>query len=508
MSVNEEDHRSTQILAAGRLTQPPSNSLIETAFSFEAKDGPLLYHGMSLADLSYTLHLAEQGLIPRQQAAGLLEALLELHKIPGEEFQFDPSHGDVFTNREYALKKMAPEASEWLGYGRARRESTTVGYTLVCCERLLSFARALVHFGREIMRLASDHLTTLMPDYTYLQRAQPTTFAHYILTFLSPIERDLARVVAIFDRYHRMPAGLGSVNGTRLPVDRRRLQELLGFQDLAIHTRDAMWMSDLAVEAAAVIQISLVNLDRLAEDLQIWASYEYRLIELADGHSRISVIMPNKKNPYALSYIRGICRQSLGRVVSIAATNMTPSGQVDNRIIAYGQVPEILDDGKQVFRLLADVLSTLTIHKDRMAAALETSLGATDLTELLVAEEAISPKMAHRVVGMAVLEAQKQGIPFSYDLVKQAMQALGDRPLNMTEQSFWQAVDPAEIVASRTGIGGAAPSAVQEMLASAEQWLSQGEAWIDEKQKLRQEADEKLLRTASRFVDKVINGGM
>lgn len=503
--MSKGEQISEQILTAGRLTQPPSNSLIATAYAFEVEDGPLLYHGMSLADLSYTIHLAEQGLIPREPAAGLLRALLELHKIPGNQFRFDPSRGDVFTNREYALKKMAPEASEWLGFGRARRESTTVGYTLVCCERLLNLAEALINLGRGMLNLAADHLTTLVSDYTYLQRAQPTTFAHYLLSFLHPIERDLERVSAIFDRYHRLPAGLGSVNGTRLPINRRRLQELLGFQDLAIHTRDAMWMSDLPVEAATVTQIALVNVDRLIEDLQIWASHEYRLVELADEHSRISVIMPHKKNPYALSYIRGICRQSLGQVVSIAATNMTPSGQVDNRIIAYGQVPGMLDSGKQILQLLTDVLLSITINKDRMAAALETSLGATDLAELLVTEEEISPKQAHRMVGMAVLESHQKGVTFSYESLEEAAHRLLGKPLKMTRVFFNKSMDPAEIVATRTGIGGAAPSAVQAMLQLCDKWLSQSEDWVLEKRKQRQESEEKMLVTANQLVEYLSN---
>src|SRR5262249_53762884 len=283
-----------------------------------------------------TVMLIEARIVSPHVGARLLEALLELHAISAHEFPFDPSRGDAYTNREYALRQRAPDAADWLQAGRARRESSTVGYALVVRAGLLDVAEALLGAMQALLERASDNLDSLMPDYTYLQTAQPTTLAHYLLTFAPPMTRDLARLRTAFQHANRCPAGVGSTNGSRLPINRERLAQLLGFQALAIHTRDAMWQPDSPVEVAAALQGMLINTDRLAEDLQIWATAEFNYIQLADRHARISVIMPQKKNPYSLAYVRGAARDMIGKLVSAAALQATPSGQVDNRIFTYG----------------------------------------------------------------------------------------------------------------------------------------------------------------------------
>src|SRR5512145_627730 len=265
-----------------RLKESPAPELVASAFALEAGDGPLLYEGMSLADLAHAVMLLEVGLIPPSAGAELLAALLALHGIPAADFPFDPARGDAYNNREYVLRQKAPEVAGWLQAGRPRREVTTLAYLLVVRERLLSLTSALLDLMAILLDLAEAHLNTLMPDYTYLQTAHPTTLAHYLLTFVQPMTRDLARLRGAFERANLSPAGSGSTNGSRLPLDRERLAALLGFDGLALHTRDAMWQPDGPIEVLAAVVALLANADRLAEDLQIWATVEFGLIELAD----------------------------------------------------------------------------------------------------------------------------------------------------------------------------------------------------------------------------------
>src|SRR5262249_9815222 len=143
--------------------------------------------------------------------------------------------------------------------------------------------------------LAEVQRNTLFPDYTYLQPAQPTTFGHYLLTFVAPAVRDLDRTRAAFANANASPAASGSVNGSRLPLARARLAARLGFDSVIPHTRDAMWQPDGPIEIGALLAAALVNLDRLAEDLQLFATAEFGILELADRHTRTSVIMPQKK---------------------------------------------------------------------------------------------------------------------------------------------------------------------------------------------------------------------
>jgi argininosuccinate lyase len=182
--------------------------------------------------------------------------------------------------------------------------------------------------------LAEQHTATILPDFTYLQHAQPTSLAHYLLAFVLPILRDFARLQACFQRVNQCSGGIGSVNGSRLPFKRERLAELLGFDGAITHTRDAMWQADMPVEIMADVVAAVINLDRLGEDLQMWATQEFDLVELADGYCRESVIMPQKKNPYSLAFVRGAAGVLIGQLTAMSNVGRTLSGQPDSRIFA------------------------------------------------------------------------------------------------------------------------------------------------------------------------------
>lgn len=466
-----------------RLTEAPAPELVASAFALEAGDGPLLYTGMSLADLAHAVMLVETGLVPTGAGARLLAALLELHTIPPVEVPFDPERGDAYNNREYLLRQRAPEVAGWLQAGRPRREVSTLAYLLVVRERLLAVTGSLLDLMAILLDLAETHLDTLLPDYTYLQTAHPTTLAHYLLTFVQPITRDLARLRGVFERVNLSPAGAGSTNGSRLPLDRARLAELLGFDGLVLHARDAMWQPDGPIEVLAALVALLANADRLAEDLQVWATAEFGLVDLADRHSRISVIMPQKKNPYSLAYVRGVARDMIGRLAGAAANQVTPSGQVDNRIFAYGGVPVALEQGRLAVQLLSGTLADLTFNQAAMARRAGQSYnGATDLAELLMLEKGLDTHTAHRIVGYAVRAALQADQPLDAGLLDSAAAAVIGRPLHMSPEQIAAAMDPQAIVETRTGPGGAAPSATQAMIAHYMHELAGAETWLLERE--------------------------
>src|SRR5579864_277085 len=357
LSGGEQDRNSEVLGVGSRLAAGAAAELVQTAFARELADQLALFRGMSLADLAHIVMLIETGVTPRAAGASLLEALLALHEHP-PDFSPTPESGDLYTNREAWLATRTP-AVGWLGAGRARRESTTTGYRITVRSCLLAFADALMKVGTALVERADEDRATLMADYTYLQPAQPTTFGHYLLGFAYPLLRDLERLQALYTRTNRSPAGCGSVNGSHLPQDRSRLAELLGFDGLAQHARDAMWQPDGPIETLSVVVTALVNLDRLAEDLQIFATAEFGLVDLAEGHSRASVIMPQKKNPYALAYVRGATNELTGMLTSVATLGRTPSGQVDNRVFIYGDVPRALETAAGVATLMSGVIAGL-----------------------------------------------------------------------------------------------------------------------------------------------------
>jgi argininosuccinate lyase len=426
-----------------------------------------------------------------------MTALPDLPALPPADVPVDPARGDAYNNREYLVRQHAPEVAGWLQAGRPRREVSTTGYLLVVRERLLRLTRTHLRLMAALLDLAEAHLETLMPDYTYLQTAHPTTLAHYLLTFVQPITRDLDRLRSVFERTNLSPAGSGSTNGSRLPLNRERLADLLGFDGLVLHTRDAMWQPDAPIEVLSTLVALLANVDRLAEDWQLWATSEFGLIELADRHSRISVIMPQKKNPYSLTFIRGVAREMPGRLVSVAAQQMTPSGQVDNRIFAYGSVPHSLEQTRQAVQLLADTAAGLTVHADQMAhRAAQSHSGATDLAEAIMLLAGIDANTAHRIVGQAVRAALTTAQPLTMVLLDEAATDIICRSLDLTQAQIDAITDPAAIVATRTGPGGAASSSVQTMLDIYWDALVSTETWLSETEQRLTEANKQLLTQA------------
>ncbi|MFM7141219.1 MAG: lyase family protein, partial [Alphaproteobacteria bacterium] len=327
----------------GRLKEPPAPELVAAAFRTELADAPILHRGLGQADLAHVIALAEAGIVPPADASKLLSLLLELGRVPVEEFPLDEALEDVYSNREAWLRRRDERVAGWMGAGRPRREPATIAYRIAVRERLLDLGDAVADCVAALLEQAERHVATVAPDYTYLQPATPTSLAHYLLAFAYPLLRDIDRIEACFGRTNQCPGGIGNINGTRLPVDRARISALLGFEAPIANTRDAMWQVDQPVEVVSQAASVLLDLERLAEDLQIWNTAEFDLVELADRHARISMIMPQKKNPYSLAFVRGAASEMLGRLVSAAAIGRSPSAQMDNRVFAIGEVPRALD---------------------------------------------------------------------------------------------------------------------------------------------------------------------
>ena len=220
-----------------------------------------------------------------------------------------------------------------------------------------------------------------MPDYTYLQAAQPTTAGHWLLSFAYPALRDLERLRGDFEWVNRSPAGTGGVNGSRFALDRERLAELLGFSRPIEHTRDANWQTDGLADLTSHAAIAATGASRFAEDVEIYGSEEFGLLRIGDELCRASALMPQKRNPYALVVLRGGAGTLIGRATGVLATQRTPSGRTDNLLYAYGEVAGAVDLAARLLRLAAAVAESLTIDAARAERTLRDSAAmATDVS--------------------------------------------------------------------------------------------------------------------------------
>ncbi|MCA1720337.1 MAG: argininosuccinate lyase, partial [Actinobacteria bacterium] len=386
--------------------------LVESGFALENADAPFLHRGLNLADITHVLDLARRRIVPPDAQRALLALLLDVQETAPENFPYDPAHGEAYNSREHYFISRIGDAAGWLHAGRPRREATRIALRLHLRRQLVDLVTEAVAFARATCDRAAEHAGTLLPDQTYLQQAQPSTFGHYLLSFVYSCVRDARRLLDELDWVDTSPGGAGCVNGTRLLEDRGFIATALGFDGVIEHTRDAMWQVDGLIHVLATAASLLSNFSKLAEDLEIFSSSEFDFVALADAYTRSSILMPNKRNPYALAIVRGASGVIIGRLSGFLAVTKSPSARSDNLIFAYGEVPRALDLTLRITRLITGVVATLRVNPDRMAEELRVGYTqATDLAEHLVQTCGVDYRTAYLVVGRVVRAASRAGIP-------------------------------------------------------------------------------------------------
>ncbi len=467
----------------GRLAEGPSQLLINSAFRDELNHQLHLMTALGIVDLSHTLCAMELGVIPTDPGRELLRVLRVLKDEP-VDFVPDPAYGDLYTNREAWLVERT-QAAVWLGAGRARREAVTTAFFIKLREQLLHLVSVLLPLLETLLSRAQHYSSSVMPDYTYLQSAQPTTFGHFLLSPAYGVIRDIERLQIAYRHVNLSPAGCGSTAGSRIPQNRQRLAELMGFEGLFDHCRDAMWPADIPVEVCALTTNILINLNRLAEDLIVFNSREFSLIELHDRHCRASKIMPHKKNPFALTYIRGLTNELIGILTSTTTMARTPSGQPDNRLAIYGLLPNALDKTINAVKLFNEVMVDLKLNKKRaLELANESMICATDLAETLVIECGMEFRNAHRLVARLVREYDGDGKRFQMvrleDITGMAEQ-LGFTLPELSEQVLQRALEPEQSILCKEDIGSCNPESLSSMVEGCRVRLASFDSWARDK---------------------------
>jgi argininosuccinate lyase len=460
----------SDVAGAEAVTGAPAPELIESGFALENADAPLLHHGLNLADIAHVIDLRGRRVVPEEAARQLLALLLEVYATPAEDFPYDPSYGEAYNSREHYFASRLGDVAGWLHAGRPRREATRLALRLLLRRQLVELVDDAAGFVDSVVGQAEAHVETLMPDQTYLQQAQPSTFGHYVLSFAYPTLRDARRLLEGLAWVDTSPGGAGCVNGSRLLEDRTVIAGLLGFDGVIEHTRDAMWQVDGLINILATTASMLSNQSKLAEDLEIWSSGEFDYVDLDSGYTRSSVLMPQKRNPYSLSIVRGASGILIGRLGGFLAVVKSPSARSDNLIFAYGEVPRSLDLACRVTRLMGGVVRTLHVNASRMADALTSGFTqATDLAEHIVTVCRIDYRTAYLIVGRTVREAAAKGlrgVDITGEMLDNAAVELEGRPLGLAGHDLSPVLDPRLIVLTRSAQGGAAPDALHAMVES------------------------------------------
>ncbi|MFM7246270.1 MAG: lyase family protein [Actinomycetota bacterium] len=465
----------------GRLASGPADELVRAGYAGETAAGPALAEGMSRSDLAHAIQLVESGALDRERGAALLRGLLELDAIDPAAFAWDPSVGDAFQNREAELTRLiGADAAGWLSAGRPRREPFRVALRLVTATGLAATADRFAELADALAVQAEPLAGSLAADYTYLQPAQPTTAGHLLLAWAYPVLRSAERYRRVQGDFAGSVAGVGGSAGSRWPLDRERLAELLGHERVEEHAKDAMWQSDPYLVVLSGIAIGATSVSQLAQDLEIWCSQEFGWVELDDAHSRVSALMPQKKNPYALAVLRTWAGQAAGDLTAALTTMHTGAARTDHFHLLNALVPRALGEAERMGALGAALTRGMRIDAARMEqSARDAFVTAADVADMLAQTTGLDYRTAHHVIGRVVRDQLETGGAIDAERIAEAANAVAGAEVVVDPDELARALDPAACAALRPQTGGSDADEVRRMCADVAARAAQVRAWAD-----------------------------
>ncbi len=394
----------------------------------------------------------------RQMADGLQAIAAE---FAAKRFTFTEGDEDIHTAIERRLGELIGALAGKLHTGRSRNDQVATDFRLWMLDTLPTLNAALVNLQKALLTLARAHVTTLMPGYTHLQRAQPITLSHWLMAHFWPLQRDRERLADLRKRVAILPLGSGALAGTAFPIDRFALAQALGFDAPAPNSLDAVSDRDFAAEFLFCCALAGVHLSRLAEGIILFSSAEFGFLELSDSYATGSSLMPQKKNPDVFELTRAKAGVLLGLLSGLLATlKGLPSAYDKDLQEDKPLVFEAADILLSVLPVLAGAIATLTVYPERMHAALDTDMLATDLADYLVCK-GLPFRQAHEIVGKAVHLAKERHIGLEQLSLDEW------RQVGPFEEDVFTIFEPRKAVERRCAFGGTAPVAVQEQIEHA-----------------------------------------
>jgi argininosuccinate lyase len=344
--------------------------------------------------------------------------------------------------------------------------------------------------------VAEKHVKTVILEYTHLQPAQPVTFAHYLLSYYDALERDLQRLESAYIRVNLCPLGAGALATTSFPINRDRTAELLGFNAVLENSIDAVGSRDFIIETIAALTLIAINLSRLAEDLIIWSSPDFGVVELPDEFTSTSSIMPQKKNPEVLEVIRARASQVLGLfVASSAAVKSLPSTYNLDFQEVTPKLWEAVESVHASLDMFHKLLPKLKVIGDISGKVDESFVAATELANTLVRNHDVPFRTAHKIVGALVkslIEAKLTFKDSTPERVQRMAKQVADIELVVRAEELERLANPLTLVEACRAKGGPAPAEVRRALFERGKQLALTRANILEADKALDKAENKL----------------
>ena len=455
-------------LWAGRF-QKETDTLVNdfnSSITFDAR----MYKEDIAGSIAHATMLGKQGIIEEHEAEKIIEGLkVIMADIDAGQVEFSLENEDIHMNIETMLTQRIGDTGKRLHTGRSRNDQVAVDFRLYVKQEIPKIIDMVLDLEKVLIKKAEANLETVMPGYTHMQRAQPTTFAHYMMAYANMLRRDVTRLEDCLERMDECPLGAGALATSTYPVDRFQTAAALGFQKPTDNSMDSVSDRDFAIEFLSACSIMMMHLSRFSEEIILWCSWEFKYVELDDAYSTGSSIMPQKKNPDVAELVRG----KTGRVYGSLITLLTVMKALP---LAYNKdmqedkecVFDAIDTVEMCLPVFTAMLDTLTVlPKNMRNAASGGFINATDCADYLT-KKGMPFREAYMIVGRLV------------NLCIKAGETLDTLPLkdfrsisNLFDADVYQALELKTCVNGRKVYGGPAKEAVEQQIANIKDFVKE-----------------------------------
>ena len=454
-------------LWAGRF-QKETDTLVNdfnSSISFDAR----LYREDIAGSMAHAAMLGKQGIIESHEAEKIIEGLQAiLADIEADNVEFSLENEDIHMNIETMLTQRIGDTGKRLHTARSRNDQVAVDFRLFVKKEIPKIIIMILDLEAVLVKKAEANLDAVMPGYTHLQRAQPTTFAHYMMAYANMLKRDVTRLEDCLERMDECPLGAGALATSTYPVDRFQTAAALGFRQPTDNSLDSVSDRDFAIEFTSALSILMMHLSRFSEELILWCSWEFKFVELDDAYSTGSSIMPQKKNPDVAELVRGKTGRVYGSLITLL-TVMKGLPLAYNKDMQEDKEPvfDAIDTVEQCLPVFTAMVDTLTVVKKNMQkAAAGGFINATDCADYLV-KKGLPFRDAYMIVGRLVHMCIRTG---------ETLDTLPLKDFQAVSGAFgpdvYEALELKTCVGGRKVYGGPASDSVQLQIDHIKDFLS------------------------------------
>ncbi len=488
---------TSRLLRGGRLTSVRRDVV---KFTSSIKRDRRLLKPVIKINEAHVAMLMEQKIIEWCNGVRLLQALSELESKMKLKLSLEDVHVAL---EEEVNKRVGPEVGGNLHVAKSRNDQVSTAIRMKLRENLLGLIGSVIRLQEALTKLAVKHVKTIVPGYTHTHPAQPVTFAHYLLSYVDMLERDLHRFEETYKRVNLCPMGAGALATSSFPINRDRVAELLGFSEVLENSIDAVGSRDFVLETMANLVITAVDTSRFVEDLILWSSPNFGIVDFPDSFSSASSIMPQKKNPDVLEVIRAKMSHVLGNFLTSATTlkALPSSYNLDFQEIT----PRLWESLKSVANsldMLSKIATNLKVFQTLFNESLLSFSASTELANTLVREYKVPFRTAHKIVGSLIRTLTEHKLTFS-DVTPESLQKVAqdssDLPLNIKVEDIQESTDPMKFVQRHNAKGGPSPTEVKRMLKVRKKWTVLSKSNLSKKKLELNEADGKLQFVVSSY---------